>query len=139
MKSVSVTAGPIQYRDVGDPDGPAVVLLHGLLMNDTVWNLVLPLLPEGFRYLLPVLPMGGHRIPMRDDADLTIPGMVDIVADFLDALDLADVTLVITDWGGALFLTDVGRDKRVARLVMCPSEAFDNFPPGFPGKIASLA
>ena len=139
MKSVDVTAGPIEYREEGDPSGPPVVLLHGLLMNDAQWNLALPLLPSGFRYLLPILPMGGHRIPMREDADLTMPGMVDMVADFLDALDLADVTLVVTDWGGALFLTDVGRDKRVARLVICPSEAFDNFPPGFPGKVAWLA
>jgi pimeloyl-ACP methyl ester carboxylesterase len=139
MKSVEVTAGTIEYREEGDPSGPPVVLLHGLLMNDAQWNLALPYLPSGFRYLLPVLPMGGHRIPMRDDADLTMPGMVNIVADFLDALDLADVTLVVTDWGGALFLTDVGRDKRVARLVICPSEAFDNFPPGFPGKVAWLA
>jgi pimeloyl-ACP methyl ester carboxylesterase len=139
MKSVDVTAGTIEYREEGDPSGPPVVLLHGLLMNYAQWNLALPHLPSGFRYLLPVLPMGGHRIPMRDDADLTMPGMVNIVADFLDALDLADVTLVVTDWGGALFLTDVGRDKRVARLVICPSEAFDNFPPGFPGKVAWLA
>jgi pimeloyl-ACP methyl ester carboxylesterase len=139
MKSVDVTAGTIEYREVGDPNGPPVVLLHGLLMNDAQWKLTLPLLPSGFRYLLPVLPMGGHRIPMRDDADLTMPGMVDIVADFLDALDLADVTLVVTDWGGALFLTDAGRDKRIARLVICPSEAFDNFPPGLPGKVALLA
>jgi pimeloyl-ACP methyl ester carboxylesterase len=65
--------------------------------------------------------------------------MVNLVADFLDALDLADVTLIVTDWGGALFLTDIGRDKRVARLVICPSEAFDNFPPGFPGKVTWLA
>jgi pimeloyl-ACP methyl ester carboxylesterase len=139
MKSVDVTAGTIEYREEGDPGGPPVVLLHGLLMNDAQWNLALPLLPSGFRYLLPVLPMGGHRIPMREDADLTMPGMVNIVGDFLDALDLADVTLVVTDWGGPLFLTDIGRDKRVARLVICPSEAFDNFPPGFPGKVAWLA
>jgi pimeloyl-ACP methyl ester carboxylesterase len=139
MKSVDVTAGTLEYREEGDPSGPPVVLLHGVLMNDAQWNLALPLLPSGFRYLLPVLPMGGHRIPMREDADLTMPGMVDIVADFLDALDIDDVTLVVTDWGGALFLTDVGRDKRVARLVICPSEAFDNFPPGFPGKVAWLA
>jgi pimeloyl-ACP methyl ester carboxylesterase len=139
MKSVDVTAGTIEYREEGDPSGPPVVLLHGLLMNDAQWNSALPLLPSGFRYLLPVLPMGGHRIPMDKDADLTLPGMVNIVADFLDAIDLADVTLVVTDWGGALFLTDIGRDKRVARLVICPSEAFDNFPPGFPGKVALLA
>ncbi len=111
MKSVDVSAGTIEYREEGDPSGPPVVLLHGLLMNDGQWNLALPMLPPGFRYLLPVLPMGG----------------------------LDDVTLVVTDWGGALFLTDAGRDKRVARLVICPSEAFDNFPPGFPGKVAWLA
>src|SRR6185312_9169716 len=139
MKSVDLTAGTIEYREQGDPNGAPVVLLHGLLMNDAQWNLALPLLPQGYRFLLPILPMGGHRIPMRDDADLTLPGMVDIVGDFLDALDLADVTLVVTGWGGALFLTDIGRDKRVARLVICPSGAFDNFPPGFPGKVAWLA
>jgi pimeloyl-ACP methyl ester carboxylesterase len=138
MKHVDVTAGTIEYREEGDPSGAPVVLLHGLLMNDTQWNLALPHLPTGFRYLMPVLPIGGHRIPMRDDADLTMPGMVDLLADFLDALDLTDVALVVTDWGGPLFLTDRGRDKRVARMVICPSEAFTNFPPGFPGKVTWL-
>lgn len=139
MKSVDVTAGTIEYREQGDPAGPPVVLLHGLLMNDTQWDLVLPLLPPGFRYLLPVLPLGGHRVPMREDADLTLDGMVGIVADYLDAMNLTDVTLIVTDWGGPLFLIDAGRDKRIGRLVICPSEAFDNFPPGFPGKVAWLA
>ena len=138
MKTVDLPAGVLQSREEGDPHRPPVVLLHGLLMNDTQWDLALPELPSGFRYLLPVLPMGGHRVPMPDDADLTMPGMVSIVADFLDALDLGDVTLIISDWGGALFLTDLGRDKRVSRLVICPSEAFGNFPPGLPGKVASL-
>jgi pimeloyl-ACP methyl ester carboxylesterase len=138
MKSVDIPAGTIEYRDEGAPDGPTVVLLHGLLMNDAQWDRALPHLPTGFRYLLPVLPIGGHRIPMHDGADLTMPGMVALLADVLDALDLTDVTLVVTDWGGPLFLTDIGRDKRVARLVICPSEAFDNFPPGFPGKVTWL-
>ena len=47
MKSVDVTAGTIEYREEGDPSGPPVVLLHGLLMNDAQWDLALPLLPEG--------------------------------------------------------------------------------------------
>lgn len=129
MKTVELPVGTIEYREEGDPAGPPVVLLHGLLMNDTQWDTTLPLLPSGFRYLLPVLPMGGHRIPMPDGTDLRMDRMLGIVADFLDALDLADVTLIVSDWGGPLFLTDTGRDKRIARLVICPSEAFDNFPP----------
>ena len=135
MKSVEVTAGTLEYREEGDPLGPPVVLLHGVLMNDHQWDLALAHLPAGRRYLLPVLPLGGHRLPMRTDADLTMPGMVGIVADFLDALDLTDVDLVVTDWGGPLFLTDLGRDKRVGRMIICPSEAYENFPPGFPGKV----
>ena len=57
MQAVQLSAGTIEYREVGDPEGPPVVLTHGLLMNDHQWDLVLPLLPDGFRYLLPVLPL----------------------------------------------------------------------------------
>jgi pimeloyl-ACP methyl ester carboxylesterase len=100
---------------------------------------VLPLLPTGMRYLRPVLPLGSHRRAMNPDADLTMPGQVRIVADFLDALDLTDVTLVHSDWGGSLFLTARGLDGRVARQVILPCEAFDNFPPGLPGRMLTLA
>lgn len=139
MLTVDTHAGSVEVREEGDPTGAPVVLLHGLLMNDTQWDLTLPHLPTDCRYLLPILPMGGHRTAMRADADLTLPGMVRIVADVLDALYLADATLVVSDWGGPLLLTAAGRDQRIGRLVICPSEAFDNFPPGWPGKVAWLA
>lgn len=137
MQTVTVPAGEIDYEETGS--GPPVVLLHGLLMDHTLWDAVLPLLPSGFRYLRPVLPLGAHRRPMNPDADLTLSGLVELVADVLDALDLQDVTLVHSDWGGALFLTAHGRDQRVARQVILACEAFDNFPPGLPGKMVKLA
>jgi pimeloyl-ACP methyl ester carboxylesterase len=76
---------------------------------------------------------------MSAGADLTLPGQVRLVAAFLDALALENVTLVHTDWGGALFLTARGLDQRLARQVILPCEAFGNFPPGLPGKLVSLA
>ncbi|QIS18814.1 alpha/beta fold hydrolase [Nocardia terpenica] len=134
MPVVDIAAGPVHYAEQGD--GPPVVLLHGLLMDHTQWDSVLGLLPTGFRYLRPVLPLGAHPEPMRPDADLGMRGLNRLVADFLAALDLRDVTLVHSDWGGALFLTAYGLDERVARLIALPCEAFDNFPPGLPGKMA---
>jgi pimeloyl-ACP methyl ester carboxylesterase len=137
MRSIEVPAGVIEYEDAGT--GPPVVLLHGLMMDHTLWDRVLPLLPAGFRYVRPVLPLGSHRRAMKPGADLTLPGQVRIVADLLDALHLDGATLVHIDWGGALFLTARGLDHRVARQVILPSEAFDNFPPGLPGRMVSLA
>ncbi|MEV6216950.1 alpha/beta hydrolase [Nocardia sp. NPDC051833] len=137
MPTVDLPAGRVHYHERGD--GPPVVLLHGLLMNHTVWDSVLDLLPTGFRYVLPDLPLGAHPEPLRPGTDLSLRGLNQVVADFLAALDLREVTLVHSDWGGALFLTAHGLDERVGRLIVFPSEAFDNFPPGLPGKTATLA
>jgi pimeloyl-ACP methyl ester carboxylesterase len=137
VRDVELAQGVVEYDEAGS--GPPVVLLHGLLMDHTVWDRVLPLLPEGFRYLRPVLPLGAHRRPMKRGADLTLRGQVSLVAGFLDALALEDVTLVHSDWGGALFLTAYGQDQRIARQVILPCEAFENFPPGLPGKMVALA
>jgi len=137
VRSVEVPAGVIEYDEAGS--GPPVVLLHGVLMDHTLWDRVLRLLPEGFRYVRPVLPLGAHRRAMNPGADLTLPGQVRLVADLLDALNVQDVTLVHSDWGGALFLTARGLDHRVARQVILPCEAFGNFPPGLPGRILAFA
>ncbi|MEC3915328.1 alpha/beta fold hydrolase [Nocardia sp. CDC160] len=137
MPTIEVSAGRIHYVERGE--GPAVVLLHGLLMNHTQWDKVIDKLPEGFRYLLPDLPFGSHPEPMREGADLSMRGLNQLIADFLAALDLHDITLVHTDWGGGLFLTAYGLDDRIARMIVLPCEAFANFPPGLPGKTVTVA
>lgn len=138
MLDIELAAGTIHYEDTGG-DGPTVVFLHGLLMDHTLWRAVVPALESDYRCVLPTLPLGAHRTPMKPDADLGLWGMVNLVADFLDALDLREVTLVCSDWGGGMLLTHAGRDERVGRLVICAAEAFANYPPGLPGKLAGLA
>lgn len=127
----------MHYVEQGE--GPPVVLLHGLLMNHTVWDTTIGLLPPGFRYIRPDLPLGAHPIPLEPGTDLSMRGLNGLLADFLAALDLDDVVLVHSDWGGSLFLTAYGLDERVGRMVVLPCEAFDNFPPGLPGKTAMMA
>lgn len=143
MPTVELAAGTIEYDDSGPPPGgdaaPVVVLLHGLLMDGRLWREIAPGLAQEARVIVPTLPLGAHRLPMHDDADLSLRGMARLVAGFLDALDLRDVTLVLNDWGGPILLVEMGLDERVGRLVLCACEAFGNFPPGLPGRLAALA
>jgi pimeloyl-ACP methyl ester carboxylesterase len=128
MPRIELSSGPIDYQDTGG-EGPALVLTHGVPMNETQWRKVLPLLP-GYRCILPTLPLGGHRQPMNPDADLSQRGVALLLGEFMQRLDLNDVTLVLNDWGGGQFLVSEGKANRVGRLVLVACEAFDNFPPG---------
>lgn len=127
MNRVELSAGPIEYADTGG-DGPVLVFTHGFPMNGRQWSRVLPYL-EGYRCVLPTLPLGAHRLPMRDDADLSQRGQALLLGEFLDALGLEDVTLVVNDWGGPQFLLGTPDVQRIGRLVLVACEAFDNFPP----------
>lgn len=129
---VELSAGVITYEDTGG-DGPVIVLLHGVAMNGSLWRNVVDRLRGDFRCVVPTLPLGGHRRPMRPDADLSVLGVARLVAEFLEVLDLQDVTLVMNDWGGAQSLVADRRDQRIGKLVITSCEAFDNYPPGLPG------
>jgi pimeloyl-ACP methyl ester carboxylesterase len=138
MPEIDLTAGPIAYEDTGG-DGPTLVLLHGLAMNGSLWRHVVEDVRRDHRCVVPTIPLGGHHRPMRPDADLTLHGLARLVAEFLDRLDLDDVVLVQNDWGGAIVVAGHGLTDRVGRLVLVACEAFDNYPPGVPGKAVALA
>lgn len=138
MPEVELTAGVLQYDDTGG-DMPVIVFLSGLFIGRSMWRSVVGDLCRDHRCLVLELPLGAHRRPMREGADLSGPGLAGLVAEFLDRMDLSDVTLVGCDWGGAQLLVTNGPAVRVGRLVLLPQESFDNFPPGLPGTMAWLS
>jgi pimeloyl-ACP methyl ester carboxylesterase len=76
---------------------------------------------------------------MRRDANLSLPGISQLVAQFLDRLDLRDITLVGNDTGGALVqLLACDDPARLGRIVLASCDAFDNFPPGLTGRTLVL-
>jgi pimeloyl-ACP methyl ester carboxylesterase len=138
MLTIELSTGPIEYRDTGG-DGPPIVLLHGLLMDASLWDAVATDLSAEHRCVAPTLPFGAHRLPMHSDADLSLGGIASIVSEFLDRLGLDDVTLVGNDTGGALVQVLVARGApRIAQVVLASCDTFDNFPPGLTGKALFL-
>jgi pimeloyl-ACP methyl ester carboxylesterase len=127
-RTVEVPSGTLEYRERGS--GSAVVFAHGAAVNGDLWRKVAPELVGDHRCIVPDLPLGGHSLPLRGEADLSLFGAADILASFLDALDLSDVTLVANDTGGAISQALVGRwPERIGRLVLTSCDAFDNYPP----------
>jgi pimeloyl-ACP methyl ester carboxylesterase len=125
---VDIPAGAIGYRDCGE--GSPIVFVHGVGVNGDLWRQVVPRLASSQRCITPDLPWGSHWIPLDPDADLSLPGMARIAADFLEALDLDSVTIVANDTGGAVAQALVGRHpERIARLVLTSCDAFEKFPP----------
>jgi pimeloyl-ACP methyl ester carboxylesterase len=138
MTEIELSAGTIDYEDTGG-DGPVLVLLHGLLMDASLWDGLIAELASDYRCVAPTLPLGAHRHAMHADADLSLAAIARLVAEFLDRLDLHDVTLVGNDTGGALVqLIMADGAARVGRVVLASCDAFDNFPPGLTGKTLVL-
>jgi pimeloyl-ACP methyl ester carboxylesterase len=136
MPEVQLSVGPIEYTDTGG-DGPVLVFLHGVVMSGTVFDHVVDDLAAEHRCIVPTLPLGSHRWPMHPDADLSLEGFGRLVGELLDRLDLRDATLVQNDHAAGLALA-AERPERVARLVISSCEAFENYPPGLPGKNLGL-
>ena len=132
-KHVDLSTARIRYRDVGE--GPPIVFVHGLLVDGALWRKVTPALEGEFRCIVPDLPLGAHTIPMNEGADVTPLGLARMVVEFIEKLDLRDVTLVGNDTGGALTQIAITESpERIGRVVLTPCDAFDNFlPPMFKG------
>jgi pimeloyl-ACP methyl ester carboxylesterase len=128
MPELQLSAGTIEYEDTGG-DGPVIAFSHGLFMDGSQWRHVVADLRHDYRCVLPTLPLGSHRHPMRPDADLSMRGIATLLGELLERLGLRDVTLAMNDWGGPQLLVGSRYDERIARLVICSCEAFDNVPP----------
>ena len=139
MPAIELSAATIEYDDTGG-GGPVVVLLHGLLMDSTLWNGVVDDLSLDHRCIVPTLPLGAHRHPVFAGADLTLRGVARLVAELLERLELDDATVVGNDTGGALVqLLAIDDSARVGRIAMVSCDAFDNFPPGLTGRALVLS
>jgi pimeloyl-ACP methyl ester carboxylesterase len=102
---VTVSPGPVEmaYVDVGPRDGPVVLLLHG----NPAWSyyyrdVIDGLVEQGYRVVAPDLIGFGRSDKPVDRSAHTYEHHIAWVTDFVEQLDLTDVTLHAHDWGGLI-------------------------------------
>jgi pimeloyl-ACP methyl ester carboxylesterase len=139
--SVVIDGATIDYTDVGD--GPVLVFIHGIFVSGSLWDDVIGELGAGFRCIAPTLPLGSHRHPLPATTDLSPESLGVLIVEFLDALDLQDVTLVANDTGGGLVLVALDSEmpglQRILRLVLTNCDSYEHFPPAAMRPLVQLA
>ncbi len=125
-RRLDLGAGPIHVRELGPEDGPPLLFLHGVLANARLWDAVAQALSTRHRCILLDLPLGAHTEAMHAEADLSPSGVVALVVEALDALELESAILVGNDSGGALCqLLVEGHPERLRGLVLTSCDAYD--------------
>ena len=123
IRTVRTATLDIGVIELGPPDGPPVVLLHGYPDDPRCYDrIATELEPDGFRILLPFL--RGHGLTrFRDPATPRSGQQAALGADLrdlLEALDLQSVILGGMDWGGrAACIVGALWPRRVRGLVTC--------------------
>lgn len=116
---IEVNGLRMHYVDEGPPDADPVLLLHG----EPSWSYL-------YRKMIPVITDAGHRAVAPDFIgfgrsdklvnrdDYSYQTHVDILAEFVERLDLRRITLFGQDWGGLIGLRVAAEhENRFARIV----------------------
>ena len=112
---MSVEALELAYRELGNPQRPPLLLVHGLFGSSANWMGVVKRLQDDYRLILPDMRNHG-RSPHHPDMDFL--SMAADLAALLDRLEIESARLVGHSMGGkaAMWLA-LTRPERVERLV----------------------
>lgn len=127
----------VHYLDEGPRSGPVFLCLHGQPSWSYLYRKMIPALTQaGGRVMAPDLLGFGRSDKPLDDATYSFDFHRNMLENFVEALDLRDITLVVQDWGGLLGLTlPVTNPQRYKRLIVMNTSIGTGQDPG-PGFIA---
>ncbi len=109
----------VHYQEAGDPDAPALVLIHGFASSTLVWSKVfLRFADAGYRVI--AVDMLGYGYSAKPKSgEYTIPGQAKLLMRLLDRLGISRAIFLGSSYGGAVAATcalDYG--DRVEKLVL---------------------
>ena len=117
-----VDAGGLRmhYIDEGPRDGAVVLLLHGEPSWSYLYRTMIPPLSDaGFRVIAPDLIGFGKSDKPTKKSDYTYAGHVEWMKQFVETLDLNEITLFCQDWGSLIGLRVAAEnEQRFARIAI---------------------
>lgn len=125
-RRLGVSGGELAYRDLGDPEDPAVLLLHGFPASSYLWRNVAPLLEPWMRVVAPDL-LGAGDSDKPPDAQLGIEAQAGYVRELLGSLGVSSFAAIGQGLGGGVAQL-LALEGGVRTLVLIDSVAFEAWP-----------
>jgi pimeloyl-ACP methyl ester carboxylesterase len=125
-RRLRASAGEIAFRDLGDPEAPAVVLIHGFPTSAHLWRHLAPMLAPMLRVLVPDL-VGAGDSDKPEDVPLGPSAQAGYLVEWLDALGVERVAAVGHGIGGGIAQL-LAVEGRATTMVLVDATAFDAWP-----------
>ncbi len=91
------------YREAGDPNAPAVVLLHGFPTSSHMFRNLVPALADRYHVIAPDhLGFGLSDAPAVGEFDYTFDALTDLTAGLLSTLGITRYAVYVQDYGAPI-------------------------------------
>ncbi|MDB5994334.1 MAG: alpha/beta hydrolase, partial [Pseudomonas sp.] len=99
-RQVMVDGVNIAYREIGDVNAPAVLLLHGVPSSSRMYDALMRQLGDRFHLIAPDYPgFGNSDAPSPDQFVYTFDHLATLIEHFTDTVGLKKYSLFMQDYG----------------------------------------
>jgi pimeloyl-ACP methyl ester carboxylesterase len=104
-KTAQVAGLKLFYREAGDPNAPAVLLLHGFPTSSHMFRNLIPQLTGEYHVVAPDLPgFGFSDAPDHQSFSYTFDHLAEIMGEFIEQVGLTKFVVYIFDYGAPVGL-----------------------------------
>ena len=127
FRSADVDGLNIFYREAGNADAPALLLLHGFPSSSHMFRDLIPLLADRFHIVAPDLPgFGQSGMPSRDTFAYTFDHLAEIISRFTEVIGLARFAVYVFDYGAPTgFRIAVKHPERITAIISQNGNAYE--------------
>ncbi|MFG3161172.1 alpha/beta fold hydrolase [Streptomyces sp. NPDC048232] len=102
-RTATIDGLDVFYREAGDPQAPAVVLLHGFPTSSRMFRNLIPKLADSYHVIAPDMIGFGHSaMPRVDEFDYGFDSLTDVTVGLLDHLGVDRFAVYVQDYGAPI-------------------------------------
>ena len=126
-RTVSVDGLKVFYREAGNPQSQAVLLLHGFPTSSHMYRELIPALADRYHVVAPDLPgFGFTEAPDRKTFKYTFDHLAEVIERFTEVLGLSRYALYVFDYGAPVgFRLALSHPERVTALISQNGNAYE--------------